>query len=403
MAATSAKLPRGVNEQDDSDLKVEMMSVQSLEEKHGDLDEFAKHSRRKIREAKREQENELADRIANWRDKKGKQTVSRAEVSRHNRKTDAWVIVDGVAYDVTGFIDQHPGGPELLLKRAGQDVTQTFKDLGHSRLAGYILSEMYVGDLPLVERINFEEESGSEDEVSSDDDAKKNPVIDMRPKQEDTALESLSASVIQTPQLARLNRPVPNRYRRRVAAKGDAAKSQECADTVHASLASSSAHDSAERSSGCAEKRKDGERSEDPASDAAGGVSHAASYARSVPRPIPTTWQVLQYSLSNRAAARQLARDVSKALRHQVFIHRAQIIWSVGILVLSLVLWAIPLPPWLLGHEAPDGASIEEAGSIVGGVLSSDKLHDKVTARSDRSALHSAPPPGHDVGAVLYF
>jgi len=42
-------------------------------------------------------------------------------------QTDAWVIVDGVVYDVTKWIDEHPGSPEVLLKRAGQDVTQAFR------------------------------------------------------------------------------------------------------------------------------------------------------------------------------------------------------------------------------------------------------------------------------------
>jgi predicted heme/steroid binding protein len=48
-----------------------------------------------------------------------------ASVSQNN----AWVIVDGVVYDVTGWIEEHPGGPDLLAKRAGQDVTETFRFL----------------------------------------------------------------------------------------------------------------------------------------------------------------------------------------------------------------------------------------------------------------------------------
>jgi cytochrome b5 len=44
-------------------------------------------------------------------------------------QNNAWVIVDGVVYDVTGWIEEHPGGPDLLAKRAGQDVTETFRFL----------------------------------------------------------------------------------------------------------------------------------------------------------------------------------------------------------------------------------------------------------------------------------
>ena len=56
-------------------------------------------SRKKIRDAKKTQEREVAERITNWRDKKGKQTVSRAEVSRLNRKVRPALTAQGaVAY-----------------------------------------------------------------------------------------------------------------------------------------------------------------------------------------------------------------------------------------------------------------------------------------------------------------
>ena len=56
-------------------------------------------SRKKIRDAKKTQEREVAERITIWRDKKGKQTVSRAEVSRHNRKVRPALTAQGaVAY-----------------------------------------------------------------------------------------------------------------------------------------------------------------------------------------------------------------------------------------------------------------------------------------------------------------
>jgi hypothetical protein len=46
------------------------------------------------------------------------------------------------------------------------------RDLGHSQLARYILSEMYVGDLPLIERISYKGDSESDDALSSDEDTK---------------------------------------------------------------------------------------------------------------------------------------------------------------------------------------------------------------------------------------
>ena len=55
--------------------------------------------------------------------------ISRAELSLHNRKGDAWTAVRGVVYDVTDFISKHPGGQTALIKILGQDGTRTFGSL----------------------------------------------------------------------------------------------------------------------------------------------------------------------------------------------------------------------------------------------------------------------------------
>jgi L-lactate dehydrogenase (cytochrome) len=38
--------------------------------------------------------------------------VSTQEVSRHNKRDDTWIVVDGEVYDMTEFAPEHPGGPE---------------------------------------------------------------------------------------------------------------------------------------------------------------------------------------------------------------------------------------------------------------------------------------------------
>lgn len=48
------------------------------------------------------------------------------EVARHNTAESAWVIVRGRVYDVTGFLDKHPGGREMLLLAAGRECTDLF-------------------------------------------------------------------------------------------------------------------------------------------------------------------------------------------------------------------------------------------------------------------------------------
>lgn len=51
------------------------------------------------------------------------------EVAKHNNREDCWVIVHGRAYDVTAFLPEHPGGPNIILKYAGKDATETYEPI----------------------------------------------------------------------------------------------------------------------------------------------------------------------------------------------------------------------------------------------------------------------------------
>lgn len=55
--------------------------------------------------------------------------VSATEVIRHNKEDDCWVVIDGYVYDVTAFIDQHPGGSAVIRGNAGKDVSALFSAL----------------------------------------------------------------------------------------------------------------------------------------------------------------------------------------------------------------------------------------------------------------------------------
>ena len=45
----------------------------------------------------------------------------------------------------TGFVDEHPGGEEVMLDVGGQDSTEAFEDVGHSDEAREILEGLLVG------------------------------------------------------------------------------------------------------------------------------------------------------------------------------------------------------------------------------------------------------------------
>ena len=42
--------------------------------------------------------------------------MNKSEVQKHNKDGDAWLIVHGNVYDVTPFLNEHPGGKKVLLK-----------------------------------------------------------------------------------------------------------------------------------------------------------------------------------------------------------------------------------------------------------------------------------------------
>ena len=70
-----------------------------------------------------------------------------SDVNKHNNEHDCWVIYRGEVYNITGFLNLHPGGKGAILQSAGRDVTQPFDTAGHSNNARTILNRYYVGTL----------------------------------------------------------------------------------------------------------------------------------------------------------------------------------------------------------------------------------------------------------------
>ncbi|KAL9026489.1 MAG: hypothetical protein Q9196_004854, partial [Gyalolechia fulgens] len=69
------------------------------------------------------------------------------EISAHNSKKDLYLVIHDKVYDATNFVDEHPGGEEVLLDVGGQDATEAFEDVGHSDEARSILEGLKAGEL----------------------------------------------------------------------------------------------------------------------------------------------------------------------------------------------------------------------------------------------------------------
>ncbi|KAI1345053.1 acyl-CoA dehydrogenase/oxidase [Xylariaceae sp. FL0016] len=65
-------------------------------------------------------------------------TFTRDEVAKHNTEDSIWFIIDSKVYDVSEFVDAHPGGESVLRQVAGTDATVAFYNLHrHEVLAKY--------------------------------------------------------------------------------------------------------------------------------------------------------------------------------------------------------------------------------------------------------------------------
>ncbi|KJY02395.1 cytochrome b5 like protein [Zymoseptoria brevis] len=74
-----------------------------------------------------------------------------SDVSEHTTKKDLYMVVHDKVYDASSFVDEHPGGEEVMLDVGGQDATEAFEDVGHSDEAREILDGLLVGNLKRVE------------------------------------------------------------------------------------------------------------------------------------------------------------------------------------------------------------------------------------------------------------
>ncbi|OWZ56375.1 oxidoreductase [Cryptococcus neoformans 125.91] len=85
---------------------------------------------------------------------------SLAEVAKHNSRVSTLCTYNGKVYDLTPFLDDHPGGDDIILSYAGQDIGKLMSDEDihqHSRAAYEMLEEFEVGELGGGEKIVSED------------------------------------------------------------------------------------------------------------------------------------------------------------------------------------------------------------------------------------------------------
>jgi cytochrome b involved in lipid metabolism len=75
------------------------------------------------------------------------------EVAKHNTVNDCWVIVDGKVFDLTKFVNDHPGGKKVLAKKAGKDATKEFKTFHNDAIMQRVGLPMQIGVIGSAEKV----------------------------------------------------------------------------------------------------------------------------------------------------------------------------------------------------------------------------------------------------------
>ncbi|EPY78608.1 hypothetical protein CB1_001033015 [Camelus ferus] len=79
------------------------------------------------------------------------------EIQKHNDSKSIWLILHHKVYDLTKFLEEHPGGEEVLREQAGGDATENFEDVGHSTDARELSKTFIIGELHPIHRGTFYE------------------------------------------------------------------------------------------------------------------------------------------------------------------------------------------------------------------------------------------------------
>uniref|UniRef100_A0A182RW11 Cytochrome b5 heme-binding domain-containing protein n=1 Tax=Anopheles funestus TaxID=62324 RepID=A0A182RW11_ANOFN len=95
-----------------------------------------------------------------------------AEVALRNGKADnpTWIVIRDSVYDVTQYMEDHPGGSELIAEWAGKDGTKDFDDFGHSSDALRLLKTLQIGVLVVSDQAKNRKKNVSSDQPKITED-----------------------------------------------------------------------------------------------------------------------------------------------------------------------------------------------------------------------------------------
>ena len=84
--------------------------------------------------------------------------VTPAELKKHSKRDDAWIAINNIVFNITAYMDYHPGGWKELIRGAGIDATDLFNEVHRwvnyeSMLAACLVGKLVVEPLKLIRPI----------------------------------------------------------------------------------------------------------------------------------------------------------------------------------------------------------------------------------------------------------
>ncbi|KAF7323901.1 Ceramide very long chain fatty acid hydroxylase [Mycena kentingensis (nom. inval.)] len=110
------------------------------------------------------------------------------DVAAHKSATSCWFSRNGKVYDISRFVEDHPGGDDVILRYAGKDVGLAMagkdgEEHQHSEAAYEMLEEYQIGKLGTEETIVSDDWEATDDfhpeDTDSAEDFKKNQFLDL--------------------------------------------------------------------------------------------------------------------------------------------------------------------------------------------------------------------------------
>jgi len=83
------------------------------------------------------------------------------EVAQHNTEASCWVYIGNTVYDITPWLDRHPGGKEVLLLTAGRDISDLFVTYHpFTDRAAEVIGKYKIGEISSTEFPQFAPDRG---------------------------------------------------------------------------------------------------------------------------------------------------------------------------------------------------------------------------------------------------